>query len=155
LAADEAKVSYAADFNLPDLQGENITLDTLLVDGPIVVTFWATWCKPCMKELPHLEEMYQEYVDAGLRIVAITIDDPKTRAKVGPTVKSRGFTFDILLDTEREVYSEYHVSMVPYTLLIDQEKVIRYSRLGFKDGDQKVLEEKVRSLLKLPEDSTE
>jgi len=70
-------------------------------------------------------------------------------------IEHSSLTFDILLDTEREVYSEYHVSMVPYTLLIDQEKVIRYSRLGFKDGDQKVLEEKVRSLLKLPEDSTE
>ena len=108
-----------------------------------------------MKELPHLEEMYKRYADNGLKVAAISIDDPKTRAKVGPTVKSRGFTFDILLDTERKVYSEYHVSMVPYPLLIDQEKVIRYCRLGFKDGDEKVLEKEVRSLLKIQKDSIE
>jgi peroxiredoxin len=155
LSADEAKVSYAVDFELPNLQGESITLDTLIVDGPIIASFWATWCKPCMKEMPHLEEMQKKYSEMGLEVVAISIDDPKTRAKVVPTIKSRGFTFEVLLDTERSVYSEYHVSMVPYTLLIDQDKVIRYCRLGFKDGDEKVLEKKVRALLEIPEDHNE
>jgi len=77
----------APDFRLPDLNGKQISLTSLLGKGPIILDFWATWCKPCVKYLPRLQNIYDKYKKENLVVVGINEDGPRNWAKINPFVK--------------------------------------------------------------------
>ena len=119
-------MSYGADakapeFTLPNLDGEDVTLSELLKDGPVIVDFWATWCKPCIKAFPDLQEIFDNYKDCGLKVLAISIDGPRSTSKVGALIASKGNTFEVLLDPSQAVARKFHVTSVPRTVLVRQD----------------------------------
>ena len=142
-------IGYTDDinFSLDDINGELFILEEHLGEGPVLIDFWATWCVPCLKELPHLQKLYDEYGDDGFLLITISEDLPKTQNKVKPYIVSRKFTFPVLLDPNGEVLKFFQGNSLPYQVLIDKNGKIVETRQGYSPGDEKILEEKIRKLL--------
>jgi peroxiredoxin len=105
----------APDFKLVNLDGKDVKLSELLTGGPVILDFWATWCKPCLKAFPGLQEILDKYEDRGLRVVTISVDGPKSRSRVGPLVRSKKYTFEVLLDTQGRIAQKYNAVALPRT----------------------------------------
>ena len=147
-ATAEVKLSRAPNFTLPDLAGKKVDLKSLLGKGPVFIHFWASWCVPCLEEMPYLDKMYKTYKDKGLVVVAISTDDSKTVNKVKSLIKSRRYQFLVLLDTAQEVQNLYHVQdVMPTDYLIDAGGSVRKIHAGYKAGDEVTFEKEVVDLL--------
>ncbi len=146
-AADEAGAPEPiADFTLPNLAGGNTSLSDHLGDKVILINFWATWCTPCMKEMPKLNEMQKEHAEV-LQIISISADEAKDQAKVKAIVKRFQYEPIVLLDAETKVVSQLNKRKdMPYTLVIGKDKMIHHRKKGFTDGDEVKLEEWVEEL---------
>jgi thiol-disulfide isomerase/thioredoxin len=148
-AAEPAAAPEAiADFTLPNLEGGNTSLSDHLGDKVILINFWATWCTPCMKEMPKLNEMQKEHADT-LQIISISADEAKDLAKVKAIVKRFNYEPIVLLDAETKVVSQLNKRKdMPYTLVIGKDKMIHHRKKGFTDGDEEKLKEWVLALMK-------
>ncbi len=137
----------APNFKLINLDGKYIELNKETGNGPVLLSFWATWCKPCLEEMAELNKIYIEYKDKGFKIFAISTDAEKSVAKVKPYIKSKGYSFPVLLDTNNEVARKYYAQQMPYTVMIDKNGNIAYSHLGFMKGDEQNVEKSISELL--------
>ena len=146
-----AAADRAPDFMLKDLDGANFRLSEALTKGPILIDFWATWCAPCIEELPQLNRIHQTYGPAGLQVIAISIDNSRSRSQVDPFVSSNEFEFRVLLDPDMDVRRRFGGTVTPYTALIAADGSLVFDHSGYVPGDEKALEAAVRQLLKLPE----
>jgi peroxiredoxin len=153
LSAPSHADGKAPDFKLRNLEGKNVSLSDLLEDGPVIVDFWATWCKPCLRAFPGLQEILSKYRDRGLSVIAISVDSPKSRSRVGPLIKSKKYTFEVLLDTQGRVAEKYNAIMLPRTVLVDREGEIIFAATGYRPSNHEKLEEVLASIL--PETSAE
>jgi len=137
----------APGFTLETPGGEKVSLGDALAEGPVVLDFWATWCGPCRKALPHLQTLYETHKDEGLTVIAVSTDEPRNRPKINSTVRSLGLTFPVLVDGDKEVARLYRIDAVPTTFLISPAgRVTAYHR-GYREGDEKRLAREVRALL--------
>ncbi len=124
------------DFTLENLDGDEVELNQEIGDGPILLSFWATWCKPCLEELNEYKQIYKEYKDQGFKMFAISTDDENSVAKVKPLVKSKGYSFPVLLDTNSDAVRLYYAQSIPYSVILDKKGMIIYSHLGYMRGDE-------------------
>jgi peroxiredoxin len=147
LADDEAKT--VPNFTLQDIEGKDHSLYASLEAGPVLVSFWATWCKPCKQEMPHLEEIYQTYADQGLSVYAVSIDKPRNKSRVRSEIQAKKFTFTTLLDPNQDAFRKLQGQSVPYVMLLGPDGEPAYVKMGYRPGDEKALEEAVRTLLEL------
>lgn len=131
------KQGTAPDFTLPTLQGETVSLSDY--QGKVVlIDFWATWCDPCLQEMPELVHLYEEKKDQGFEILAVSIDGPETAAQVSTVVQQKKMPFPILLDEESTVVERYNPKVrLPYTAVLDREGSILLKRAGYQPGDAK------------------
>ena len=138
-------------FELKDLNGDTYKLEDDLGKSVIVLDFWATWCKPCLRELPHINKIYEEYKDKGLKVYAVSIDTPSSKSKVKPTIRRYKFTLPVLLDPDNEVIRNYSPNRnVPHLVVIGADGEIVREFSGYKPGDEKLVEELViKELAKL------
>jgi cytochrome c biogenesis protein CcmG/thiol:disulfide interchange protein DsbE len=141
------KKSKAPDFSGQDLDGTKIELKTLLSEGPVLISFWATSCKPCIKELSELQKIYPDYKKKGFEILAVDVDGPRSVSAVKPKVKGLKWEFPVLLDINKDIYRKYQVLGIPHTVLIDQNGEIRYTHTTYRSGDEKVIQKKIDELL--------
>lgn len=139
----------APDFSLDNIDGDPVTLSENTGSGPVVLSFWATWCKPCIEELPHLEKIYAGLKDKGLKIFAISVDGEKTTAKVEPFAKTRGMQIPVLLDPNGDVARAFYAKDVPFTVLLNAAGEIVYTHSGYKLGDELELMDKIIKLIDL------
>ena len=143
--ADDRK---APNFRLKTMDGGEIQFADLLNRGPILVDFWATWCVPCLKEMVQFQKLYEKYHERGFEILAISIDTPRSASKIKPTVKSKGFTFPILLDPNKEVLRMFGGrSVVPYAVIVSPDGQIVTSYEGYKSGNEDVVEQELQKYL--------
>lgn len=147
--AQEAEISgkQAPNFKLVNLDGKYIELSKEIGNGPILLSFWATWCKPCLEEMVEYNKIYEQYKDKGLKLLAISTDTEKSVAKVKPYVKSKEYVFQVLFDTNGDVARKYYAQQMPYTVIINKEGNIIYSHLGYMKGDEKKAETVISELL--------
>lgn len=145
-AAAPAAQETAADFTLEDLHGNEHVLADALAAGPVILDFWATWCKPCRKALPALQELADRHA-GRVTVWTVSIDDPRSRAKIGPTLRSLGVTLPALLDGDKEVAELFRVTSVPATFLIAPDGRVAASHSGYRDGDTALLEQELAALL--------
>ena len=124
------------DFTLEDLSGDFVELNQEVGEGPILLSFWATWCKPCIEELDEYKKIYNDYKGKGFKMFAISTDDENTVAKVKPLVKSKGYNFPVLLDTNGDAVRLYYAQSIPYSVILDKNGMIIYSHLGYMKGDE-------------------
>ena len=137
----------APEFTLDDLEGDRVALQDLMGDGPVVISFWATWCRPCLEELGELQKIIVEYEGRGVTMLAISTDSQKSVAKVKPLVASKGYAFRVLLDTNSDVARLYYAQNIPYTVIINSAGVIVYTRMGYRKGDEVDVRETIDGLL--------
>jgi peroxiredoxin len=139
--------SKAPDFALPSLSGKDVNLAELLARGPVILDFWATWCKPCIKGFPALQAIHDKYKERGLTVLAVSVDGPKSRSRVEPFIKSQKYTFQVVLDLEGKVAQKYNAVAVPRTVVISPEGQIVYTSTGFKPTNEDSLDRVVSGLL--------
>ena len=137
----------APDFALPNIDGKEVKLADLLARGPVIIDFWATWCKPCIKGFPALQQIHDKYKEQGLTVVAISVDSPKSRSRVGPFIKSQKYTFEVLLDSEGKVARKYNAVAIPRTVVVNPDGQIVYTSVGYRPTNEEKLDETVRSIL--------
>ncbi|RLC45666.1 MAG: hypothetical protein DRH57_07545 [Candidatus Cloacimonadota bacterium] len=149
---------YAAekvpDFILEDINGDQVKFSALLGKVPIILDFWATWCKPCMKELPSLDNLQTKY-DTLITAVCISIDGPRSIARARGIIKSQKFSFLTLFDPNSEVQKLFNVTVIPRTFIVNKDGKIVYDHTGYKRGDEKHLEEMLLNLLHSKDEKTE
>lgn len=134
---------------LKTIDGKTVKTDTLHNDGkPIIIDFFATWCKPCNRELSAIAEVYEEWQEeTGVKLVAISIDQAQNVHKVAPLVSENEWPFEtILLDPNGELKRALGIQMIPYTLIVDGQGKIVYKHNGYTDGAEEELIEIVRGL---------
>ncbi len=140
-------IRTAPNFKIENIDGKFIELQKEIGSGPIIISFWATWCKPCIEELTQYKSIFKEYESRGVKIFAVSTDNEKTTAKVRPLAKSKGYPFTILLDPNSEVARKYYVPSVPYVVILDKLGNIVYAHLGYMKGDEIKVREKLDELL--------
>ena len=130
---------------LKDLNGKDVNIARLTNNGnPIVITFWATWCGPCIKEHNALDEVYQDWQDeTGVKIFAVSIDDSRSTAKVKPFVEGKGWEFEVLMDVNKDLARAMNVNNPPYTFLFDGKGKMVYQHSGYIDGSENDLYEEI------------
>lgn len=134
--------------NIKTLEGQTVNAQTLGTSGKItVVSFWATWCSPCKKELDAISEIYADWQKKyGVELVAIATDDARSVAKVPGVVESKGWKYKIMLDTNKELSIAGNIQSVPYTWLLDKDGNIVFEHIGYAPGDEDELEEQIAKL---------
>lgn len=137
----------APNFEVDDLDGETVSLSDF--DGNvIVVSFWATWCQPCLRELPHMNEYYEEYGDQGLTVLAVSTDGPESLSQVRNIVRRNRWSMPILLDQEGAVTQLLNPRGTnPFTVVIDRDGNIAMSHEGYSAGDEEEYLELILELL--------
>ncbi|MEE0361914.1 MAG: TlpA disulfide reductase family protein [Prevotella sp.] len=135
---------------LKDINGKTVQTDKLSNDGkPFIISFFATWCKPCNRELSAISEVYADWQDeTGVKLIAVSIDQAQNINKVKPLVDSNGWEYDVLLDPNSDFKRALGIQMIPYVIIVDGKGNIVYKHNGYTDGAEKELIEKVRELIK-------
>ena len=130
---------------IKNLQGKDVNIAKLSNNGkPFVITFWATWCGPCIKEHNALDEVYQDWKDeTGVKIYSVSIDDSRSTAKVKPFVEGKGWEFEVLLDVNKDLARAMNVNNPPYTFLFDGNGKLVYQHSGYFDGAENDLYEEI------------
>ena len=148
LQAGDASAGAPPNFRLQDLDGNWFTLSENLDGDVVYVTFWATWCVPCRREMPHLEKLQQEFGDEGLRIIGVNTDPPSTTSKIKPYIRRYKISYTTVLDPNNNVLDKYNPTReLPYAVLIDRKGNVHQVFPGYRTGDEKVLREKIIELL--------
>jgi peroxiredoxin len=135
---------------LKSMDGKTVTTDTLSNNGkPIIIDFFATWCKPCNRELNAISEVYDDWCEeTGMKIFAVSIDQAQNVNKVKPLVDSHGWDYDVLLDPNGDFKRALGIQMIPFVLIVDGEGKIVYKHNGYTDGEEQELINKIRELVK-------
>lgn len=129
-----------------DLSGNSIQMGDVLKDDVVIVSFWATWCKPCQNELDALAEIEDIWADK-LRVVAISIDDARSASKVRSTVKAKMWPYEVYTDENSTLAKSLNISSIPFVMIVADGKTV-YSHTGYTPGSERLLVDKALSYLK-------
>jgi len=145
-AQDEGRVIPGV--KVQDINGVPFNTDQIANDGnPIVISFWATWCSPCKRELNTIADEYPDWVDeTGVKLIAVSIDDSRNIQKVKPYVNGQSWEYEVLLDPNGDFKRAMNVNNVPHTFLIDGNKKIVWQHNSYLPGDEEELYELVQKL---------
>lgn len=156
LVAQEDSGKTLPDVVVKTITGESFNTADIENDGnPIIVSFWALWCHPCIKELTTIADVYDDWQEeTGVKLYAISIDDARSTAKVGPLVNGKGWDYEVLLDPNGDFKRAMNVNMIPHTFVLDANKNIVWQHTSFAEGAELDLIEIIRRL-KNGEDVTE
>jgi peroxiredoxin len=129
--------STAQDFTARDVDGNTFHLSDHIGKEVVLIDFWATWCQPCLAEMPHLRKMYDDYKSKGFLVVAVSMDGPETIADVPAFAKRNQMNFTVLLDEDSSIASIYNPrKSAPLSAIIDKGGHITAVREGYNPGDE-------------------
>jgi thiol-disulfide isomerase/thioredoxin len=134
-------------FVLPDLEGREVSLREELAQGPVVLDFWATWCKPCIQALPKLAELAAEFQDRGVRVYTVNIDGPRNLAKIRPFLQRHQVKLPVLLDRTNQVMKQFQLTAMPATLVLTAGDGVVYRHQGYQPGDEAKLRAALEALV--------
>jgi cytochrome c biogenesis protein CcmG, thiol:disulfide interchange protein DsbE len=132
------------------IDGKTFNTSKIVNEGkPIIISFWASWCKPCKKELEAISENYPDWKkETGVKLIAISIDDSRTSSKAVTDYKTAGWDFDVYLDVNQDFKRALNVNNIPHTFLIDNNGDIVWQHTSYSEGDEEKLYEMVKKLSK-------
>lgn len=136
--------------NIKDLKGQPFSTDNITNDGkPIIVSFWATWCKPCVRELTTIADVYDDWVkETGVKLVAVSIDDSRSVPLVAPMINGKGWEYQVLLDPNSDFKRAMNVVTVPQTFLLNGKGEVVWQHTTFAEGDELQLIDLVRKVIR-------
>jgi peroxiredoxin len=149
LSKAQKEVQTMPSIVLKDMDGKSKNVAEYSQSGKItIISFWATWCSPCKKELNNMHELYDEWKEKyDLKIVAVCTDNTRNTQKVKPYVDGQGWEFDIIMDVNQDLQRAMNIVQIPHTFLLDQNGKIIYQHSGYVEGDEFSLEEKIKALM--------
>ena len=150
--ADKQRDIMLPDLSVKLLDGKQVRLSVLLEEGPLLVSFWATWCAPCKKEMIFLEEFHQKYNENSFRVLAISTDSPKSMSKVKSYIRAKKHTFLVGIDPNQEIAKKMNALLMPTTLILNKDRKVSWYHQGFIPGDEKEIEAQIRAVLDLDQE---
>lgn len=134
---------------LKSIDGTTVQSETLSNDGkPFIIDFFATWCKPCNRELSAIAEVYDEWQEeTGVKIFAVSIDQGQNINKVKPLVDQNEWEYEVLLDPNSDLLKALGGQMIPFVVVVDGNGNVVSKHSGYTDGAENELLEEVRKLL--------
>jgi len=150
--ADKQRDIMLPDLSVRLLDGKQVRLSALLEEGPLLVSFWATWCAPCKKEMIFLEEFHKKYNENSFRVLAISTDSPKSMSKVKSYIRAKKHTFLVGIDPNQEIAKKMNALLMPTTLILNKDRKVSWYHQGFIPGDEKEIEAQIRAVLYLDQE---
>lgn len=134
--------------NVKDTKGKTVNVAKLNNNGkPFVISFFATWCKPCLRELHAIAELYPDWQEeTGMKMYIVSIDDAQNTSKVKPFVDAEGWEYEVLLDANSDFFRALGLQSVPHILVVDGNGKIAYTHSGYTDGSETQLIDIIRKL---------
>jgi thiol-disulfide isomerase/thioredoxin len=150
VSAQEKNRATLPSVDLKTLDGKVFNTKEIQNDGkPVLISLWATWCKPCVAELMSINDVYDEWQEeTGVVLYAISIDDTKTAAKVAPFINGKGWDFIVLQDINWDFKRAMNVVDVPFLCLLDGNGEIVWSHTSYAPGSEKEVFELVKKVAK-------
>lgn len=150
-----ATLMFAQNAKLPEnitlksIDGQSVQSAVIQNDGkPMVISFWATWCKPCNKELNAIREVYEDWQEeTGVKLVAISIDDARSASRVKPHVDGNDWPYEVYLDQNQDFKRAMNVVNVPHTFVVNGAGEIVWQHTSYVDGSEEEIIEAVRKTL--------
>ena len=123
---------------LQDINGNSIQTGSISNNGkPVIISFWATWCKPCLRELKAIHEVYPDWQEeTGVKMIIVSIDQAQDANKVKPLVDGFAWEYDVLLDPNGDFKRAMNVQNVPHVFVLDAKGKIVYNHAGYVDGGE-------------------
>ncbi|MFO8054492.1 MAG: TlpA disulfide reductase family protein [Bacteroidales bacterium] len=142
---------FAQDSDLPsvtirDLDGRPVNFSEIDNEGkPIILSFWATWCTPCHREMNAIAEVYEEWQqETGVKYVAVSVDDSRSSSRVLPMINSNYWDYDFYLDPNHELKRAMNVNMIPHTFLLNGDNEVVWQHTSYSEG----IEDEIIQLLR-------
>lgn len=138
LFAQEKKAQQFPSVDIKTLDGKAFnTIDITNEGKPIIVSLWATWCKPCLAELMAIDDLYEDWVEeTGVKLYAISIDDAKTASRVAPFVNGKGWEFTVLLDQNWDLKRALNIVDIPFLCILNGDGEIVWQHTSYAPGSE-------------------
>ncbi len=136
----------APDFSVDSVNGQGKVSLSALKGKVVIVDFWATWCDPCKKSFPKLQDLYTKYHDSGLEIIGFSEDDDNS-PDIAAFGTSHGSKFPLAWDDGKSIAGQWKPPSMPSSFIVDRNGIVRFAHLGYHDGDEAVVEKELKTLL--------
>jgi thiol-disulfide isomerase/thioredoxin len=140
---------------LTDLEGNEVKVDSLLAEGPVVLNFWATWCRPCRVEMPHVEKIADDLASRKVHFAAISLDARNRKAQLEKFIVKNEVKLPVYVDPLGTVAKRFKVAAIPTTVVLDSQAEISFRTKGYRPGDEVLLKKKIEALLPEEEEAAE
>lgn len=152
LGLTEVNAKKLPSVQLRNMNGQMLNTSEISNDGkPIIISFFALWCKPCLRELAAIADVYDEWVEeTGVKLITVSIDDSRSVEKVRSEINARGYDWDVLLDTNSDFKRALSVNLIPHVLVLDGNGEIVWQHSSYVDGGEEEIIKIVRELSATP-----
>ena len=138
----------APDFSVKPMSGSKATVSLKALHGSVVVVdFWGTYCEPCKKSFPKLQDLYAKYAGQGLQVVGVSEDEVDDKDKIPSFASTYGAKFAVGWDEDKAIARRYKPDTMPSTFVIDRKGIVRFAHAGYHDGEEVQIQKEIEELL--------